>query len=123
MNRDVRTLERSLAGDQDEINVSLSRETVEFVSRIVRAKANGQNVIVTRGFEEVTPAEAAAILGMSRPQVRRLMDRGLLPSRKVGTHHRIRVSDLRVFDQAECERQEKAMAELTALENELGLFD
>jgi len=121
--RDARTLERSLSGSHKQIDLTLSRETVEFVSRIVKAKASGQDVIITHGFEEVTPAEAAVMLGMSRPQVRRLMDRGLLPFRMVGTHHRIRVSDLRAFDQTERERQERAMAEFAALENELELFD
>jgi len=116
-------LERSLAGGRDQISISLSRETVEFVSHIVKAKASGQDVIVTHGFEEVTPAEAATLLGMSRQQVRRLMDAGVLPFRMVGTHHRLRVADLRVFDQAEHERQAKAMDEFTALENELGLFE
>jgi excisionase family DNA binding protein len=63
------------------------------------------------------------MLGMSRPQVRRLMERGLLPFRKVGTHHRLRIADVKAFDQAERERQERAMDKFTALENELGLFD
>jgi len=121
--RDAQTLERSLANGREQIDLSLSRETVEFVSRIVKAKASGQGVIITHGFEEVTPAEAAVMLGMSRPQVRRLMSRGMLPFRMVGTHHRIRVSDLQAFDQAERERQGKAMAEFIALENELGLFE
>jgi len=78
---------------------------------------------VVDGFEEVTPAEAAALLGMSRQQVRRLMDAGVLPFRMVGTHHRLRVADLRAFDQAERDRQARAMDEFTALENELGLFE
>ena len=121
--RDAHALEISLATGQEQIDLSLSRETVEFVSRIVKAKASGQDVIITHGFEEVTPSEAAVLLGMSRPQVRRLMSRGMLPFRMVGTHHRIRVSDLRAFDQSERERQEKAMAEFTTLENELGLFE
>jgi excisionase family DNA binding protein len=124
LSRDARTLERSLAQPgEGQIEVSLSRETVEFVSRIVKAKASGQDVIITQGFEEVTPSQAATLLGMSRPQVRRMMDRGVLPFRMVGTHHRIRVSDLRAFDAAERERQEAAMARFTALENELGLTE
>jgi len=62
---------------------------------------------VTNGFEEVTPAEAAALLAF----------------RKVGTHHRLRVADLRAFDRVERDRQARAMNEFTALENELGLFE
>jgi len=118
---DAQTLEQSLASNRDQIDVSLSRETVEFISQVVRAKASGQDVIITQGFEEVTPSEAATLLGMSRQQVRRLMDANSLPFRMVGTHHRIRVADLRAFDQAERERQAKAMDDFMALENEFGL--
>ena len=64
-----------------------------------------------------------SLLGMSRQQVRRLMDAGKLPFRMVGTHHRIRVADFRAFDEGERERQAKAMDESTAHENELGLFE
>ena len=56
---------------------------------------------MTHGFEEVTPTEASVMLDMSRPQVRRMMDRGMLPFRMVGTHHRIRVSDIHAFNQAD----------------------
>jgi excisionase family DNA binding protein len=121
--RDAAALERSLAGPGDEIAVSLSRETAEFVSRVVKAKANGRGVIVTRGFDEVTPSEAASLLGMSRPQVCKLMERGDLPFRKVGSHHRILVSDIEAFHDAERKRRRAAMARFTELENDLGLTE
>jgi excisionase family DNA binding protein len=41
---------------------------------------------------EVSPGDAAAILGISRPLVRRRMDAGVLPFRRVGTHRRLRRS-------------------------------
>jgi excisionase family DNA binding protein len=78
---------------------------------------------VTHGFEEVTPTEAAAMLGLSRPQVRELMERGALPFRMVGAHHRIRVADVERFHEAERKRRRAAMSRLTELENELGLFE
>jgi len=43
---------------------------------------------------EVTPEDAAGILGISRPLVRRRMDVGLLPFRRVGAHRRIRLTDV-----------------------------
>ena len=43
---------------------------------------------------EVTPEDAASILGMSRPLVRRRMDAGVLPFRRVGAHRRIRLADV-----------------------------
>jgi excisionase family DNA binding protein len=43
---------------------------------------------------EVSPEDASVILGISRPLVRRHMDAGLLPFRRVGAHRRLRLSDL-----------------------------
>ena len=60
---------------------------------------------------------------MSSPQVRKLMDRGLLEFRKVGTHHRIRVSSIRAFLDVERARRSQAMAELATVQNELGLTE
>jgi len=103
------------------VRVALSRETAELVSRLVDARAPGEQIIVTAGSAEVTPTEAAVLLGMSRPQVRKLMDRGLLDFRMVGSHHRVRVSSIRAFLDAERSRWRQALAELAALQNDLGL--
>jgi excisionase family DNA binding protein len=43
---------------------------------------------------EVSPEEASAILGISRPLVRRRMDAGMLPFRRIGAHRRLRLSDV-----------------------------
>ena len=71
----------------------------------------------------ITETEAAKILGMSRPQVRKLLDQGRLPYRLVGSHHRIPVSAINAFLDIESKRQHAAMAELIALQNELGLTE
>jgi hypothetical protein len=71
---------------------------------------------------EVTPTEAAVLLGMSRPRVRNL-DRGLLEFRMVGTHHRVRVSSIIAFRDAERPRRRRALDELAAVQNDLGLTE
>ena len=43
---------------------------------------------------EVSPKDAAAVLGISRPFVRRRMDAGVLAFRRVGAHRRRRPSDV-----------------------------
>ena len=60
---------------------------------------------------------------MSRPQVRKLMDEGKLAFRKFGTHHRIKVSSIRVFSDAEQAHMEAGMEESARLHNELGLLE
>ena len=121
--KDARALERALAEDGDEVSVSLSRETAEMVARMIDAQSKGQQVVITHGLQEVSPAEAASMMGMSRPQVRKLMERGALPFRMVGSHHRIAVEDVRIFLDSERIRRRSAMAKFVALENELGLVE
>jgi excisionase family DNA binding protein len=119
--RDAAALHDALAEPGNEVNVALSRETAELMSRLVDARTRGDQIVVSPANAEVSPTEAAVLLAMSRPQVRKLMDRGLLESREVGTHHRIRVSSIRAFLESQRERRHEAMAELAALQNELGL--
>ena len=123
LDRDAEALHRALEGAGGEVKVKLSRETAELVSQLVDARARGEEIVVTPGTAEVTPTEAAVLLGMSRPQVRKLMDRGLLEFRMVGTHHRIRVTSIREFLAAEQPRRREALDKLAALQNELGLTE
>lgn len=123
LSHDAAALHRALGEAGDEIEVRVSRETAEWLVDLVDAKARGQEVLLARGSAEVTPAEAAALLGMSRPQVRKLMDQGELAFRKVGTHHRVRLASIHAFLAAERAHIESGMEELAALQNELGLLE
>jgi excisionase family DNA binding protein len=121
--RDAEALHHALARPGSEVKVALSRETAELMSQLIDARARGEEIVVSPRNTEVTPTEAAVLLGMSRPQIRKLMDQGLLEFRKVGTHHRIRVSSIRAFLEAERPRRREALADLAALQNELGLTE
>jgi excisionase family DNA binding protein len=112
-----------LAKKSPTIEVTLSYDTAEFVSSLIDARIEGRDVLLTNENQEVTPTEAALILGMSRPQVRKIMNSGRLPYRMVGTHHRIALSDLKAFKEAEHARRKQAMKEYAALQNELGIFE
>lgn len=123
LERDAAVMHRALQSSDDVVSVSLSRETLEFMVRVVDAQAHGQEVVFSRVPDEISPADAARILRVSRPHVRKLMDRGDLPYRMVGSHHRIPVADLRRYQEAERVRRRTALAEYLALENELGLTE
>ena len=123
LERDAQALHRALASDSDEVSVSLSRETAEFLAQVVDAQASGQEIVFSRMPDEVSPEDAARMLGMSRPFVRKLMDQGVLPFRMVGAHHRIAISDLETYWEAERDRRHQAIREFSALENELGLTE
>ncbi|MCL2825836.1 MAG: hypothetical protein FWD72_00345, partial [Eggerthellaceae bacterium] len=85
--QEAKELHRALKNKPRFVNVSLSYDTAEFVSSILDARAEGRGVLFTNDDRELTPTTAALFLGMSRPQVRKIMDAGRLPFRMVGTHH------------------------------------
>jgi len=121
--QEAENLHRALADRPPTVTISLSYDTAEFVSTLLDARVEGRNVLLTGESQEVTPAEAALILGMSRPQVRKIMDSGRLPFRMVGTHHRIALNDLEAFRETELARRRAALEEYAALQNELGVYE
>lgn len=123
LTRDADTLHRALAKGGDEVRLTVSRETAEWMAQLVDAKVSGRAVVLTNDLGEVIPTKAGQMLGMSRPQVRKLMDGGRLDFRKVGTHHRITAASIRAFLAAERERRAPILAELARLQNDAGLVE
>lgn len=58
--------------------------------------ANGERILILRPAQEVTPSDAARILGVTRQFVDRLCADGVLSYRRLpgSSHRRIRVADL-----------------------------
>jgi excisionase family DNA binding protein len=121
LTRDADTLHRALATSGDQVQLTVSRETAEWIAELVDAKVSGRAVVLTNDRGEVSPTQAGRLLGMSRPQVRKLMDDRRLDYRKIGTHHRITVASIQAFLAAEDERRAPILAELARLQNDAGL--
>jgi excisionase family DNA binding protein len=118
--RDVKALRDALRDGDSTVSVTLSREVAEFLAEAAEAEVDGR-LVITRGFNEVTTAEAAVMLGMSRPQASKLINMGLLPSRLVGTHHRIAVADIDAYLARERARRREGLRQLAALQDDMGL--
>ena len=123
LEQEAADLRRALEKKSRHVTVSLSYDTAEFISSVIDAKIEGRGVLFTNESQELTPTEAALFLGMSRPQVRKIMDSGRLPFRMVGTHHRIAASNLVAFKEAEQARRKEVMKEYAELQNELGVLE
>jgi 3,4-dihydroxy 2-butanone 4-phosphate synthase/GTP cyclohydrolase II len=59
--------------------------------------AKGRVVAVASIEAEFTTQQAAEVLGVSRPHLIKLLEAGLLPYRRVGSHRRIRFTDIAAF--------------------------
>lgn len=80
--------------------VELSRPVADLLIRILDDLSQGHAVAVhtiASGEEEVSTSQAARILGMSRPTLIDLLEKGLIPFRRVGTHRRVPVLDLLAY--------------------------
>ena len=68
----------------------------QFVRSILADVAAGEQVIVLRADQEVSPAEAARIIGVTRQYVDRLCEDEILPFHRLpgSRHRRIRVADV-----------------------------
>jgi excisionase family DNA binding protein len=79
-------------GSQEAIEVSPA--ATKIIADLLEKASVSDEVALLIGDTEISPEDAAAILGISRPLVRRRMDGGDLPFRHVGTHRRVRLCDV-----------------------------
>jgi len=91
------------------------------LANILTEVGSGRGVTLTPMNAELNTDEAARVLKVSRPFLVGLLEQGEIPFRKVGTHTRIRYEDLMVYKEKTRQNRLKALEELSALDQELGL--
>lgn len=121
---DVNSLRQAIEEDVETIDVHLvvPRNTAQLLLRLIEARHRGEFILVPV-HTEYTPNEAAMMLGVSRPQVYKLIDAGRLACRMVGTHRRIPATSIVTFLTEQRAAQREAMSELARMSNELGLTE
>jgi len=86
----------------------------------------GNGVTITPVQKEVTTQQAADFLMVSRPYlIEELLEKGVIPYRKVGNRRRVRTEDLLRYqeaEQVEIARRKQVMLELMAETERLGLY-
>ena len=101
--------------------VQLPEPAIQLLIAGLTEIGKGHSVRLMAQHSELTTQEAAEILNLSRPYVVRLLDDGKIPSRKVGTHRRVRIDDLLDYkDKSDADRLD-ALKNLVAEAQELDM--
>ncbi len=108
---------------EDGTVLDLPQPVVEAFEEILEAAAEGEQALVLRTPDDLTTEQAAAVIGVSRPTVVRLVEAGKLPARMVGTHRRLALSDVVRYRDASVRRRSEALDEMAREAEELGLYD
>lgn len=94
----------------------LPRELGVLLQEVLQAVAAGSTVTVVTTPSVVTTSTAAAMLGLSRPTLMRLVREGAIPAHKVGTHTRLLTEDVLEFKRARRARERAAFEALLEAE-------
>ena len=112
--RSAKAIKVRASGDGSEASVTVPREAFQLFFEILSHMANGNTVTLMPIHGELTTQEAADLMKVSRPFLVGLLDEGMIPHRRVGTHRRIRAADLLEFLEKDKARRQAILDELAA---------
>lgn len=124
MSQAPHAIHRSLAYLQDaidQIGAEQEPDVLELIARLGEAlKASGhtRDIVILQASDSLTTTQVSALIGVSLPTLRRMVDRGEIRGHKVGRHLRFLARDVDTYQKARRER-ERALDELCALSVEL----
>lgn len=99
--------------------VPLPEGVAQALGLVLQAMSEGRPVSVSTMPENLTTTTAAGLLGVSRPTLMKFVSEGRIPSHKVGSHHRLRSTDvLDLRDELRRERQQ-AVFDIMDMEDDL----
>ena len=130
--RDLAILERALVKKRgktarltgfDGHRIEIPSDLVDALLLIVQQLKTGHGVSIAALRAEITTAEAAELLNVSRPFVIKLLESGVMPFRKVGTHRRVRLVDVLEYRDRQDAIANAALDNMVRQAEEHGLYD
>lgn len=109
------------SGDGTAPIIELPPQALRLLADILGMLGQRQLVLIVPQKHELSTQEAAAFLNVSRPFVVKEIEQGRLSHRKVGRHRRVAFEELLRYQSAQREQTERALDQLAAQAQKLGL--
>lgn len=114
------SLPKLVYGDE-EIEIPLS--VFRVLRQVVYHMMHGRAISIVPVGRELTTQQAADILNVSRPYMVSLLEEGKIPFTKVGTHRRIKFSELMEYKKRRDSERKRGLAEIAHISEDAGLYD
>ncbi|MGE6118947.1 excisionase family DNA-binding protein [Aeromonas media] len=104
-----------------ERTVKVPASALNLLVEVLTQLGQGNIVKITPIHAELTTQQAADILNMSRPTMIKILDEGLLPFTRVGNRRKVPYAEVAKYREALYAQRLNSLAELSALDQELGM--
>ena len=112
----------ALVGEDNE-RIELPTQLHSALVQVAEALMEGLAVSVVPQTLRLTTQQAADYLGISRPTLVRILERGEIPMTKPGRHRYVQLRDLESYEQKMRERRHKILDEMAHEATDSGLYD
>ena len=112
----------ALVGPNGE-RLDLPESVYRLLKGIVKNMQQGRTIMLVPEQTHLTTQRAANILGVSRPHVVKLLDSGVIPFHKTGSHRRVFLQDVIAYAKDRDTKRKKALDEIAKQAFEDGLYD
>jgi len=113
-NQSVAELSITLASGE---KITCEPEAAKFLQSVIAGTASGK-LTIDRESEWVTTTVASDLLGVTRPTLRKWVERGLLSDKKVGSHQKLRLDEVLKLREAQLQERKAAFNDLRQFEEE-----
>ena len=118
----IALIEKSPSGEEV-ARLDVPPQTLRLVAQLLGLMARQQTFTLCPELSELTTKQAAEVLGVSRPYLIGLLDRGLIPHRKVGRHRRIFSKDVVAYKATMQVSRKQALDELVTASEDVGGYE
>lgn len=114
--------ERPALVGRDGVKIELPEPLFHLFVHVLRDLRAGQSVVILSESQSLTTQAAADYLGVSRPFLIGLLEKGEIPFHTVGTHRRVSLKDLMAYDKQRRQKRRKILDGLREEVDAAGLY-